>query len=125
MSKFISDSLVSRCRFAALLGLLGLLGHVAGCGPGGDPNVAKARAVLEETISKNPEFERFAISNAKGTRSEELLSLIEAGIQSDNFQPSIDAIHAPSGRGGPAKRLRQEKRGREARRGHRAGAARR
>jgi len=84
------DSNVCRVVIVALVGLVTVLG----CAPGEDPQVVKARKVLQETVAQNQDYERFALTIAEGSDSPEALHLVISTIGSDNFQTALVAVES-------------------------------
>jgi HEAT repeat protein len=91
MPRFVSVVSVER-RTAIVLVLAMAL--ALGCAPGEDPDVAKARTVLQETAGQSQEHERFALAIAEGTDSPEAIDFVIGKIGSDNFQTALVAVDA-------------------------------
>jgi HEAT repeat protein len=91
MFRFTSAN--SKVCGAAIIGLVGLA-LVAGCAPGEDPQVVKARTVLESLAAEDQEYERYALMIAEGSDSPEALERIISGMGSDNFQTALVAVDA-------------------------------
>ena len=85
-----ADSNVCRAAIVALVGIAMALG----CAPGEDPQVAKARTVLQEMVAQDQEYERFALTIAEYSDSPEAQALIISRIGSDNFQTALVAVDA-------------------------------
>jgi HEAT repeat protein len=67
---------------------------MVGCAPGEDPQVAKARTVLQSLAAQDQEYERYALTIADGSDSPEAMERVIAGIGADNFQTALVALDA-------------------------------
>jgi len=83
----------SRVWGVVIVGLVGMA-LLAGCAPGEDPQVAKARTVLQAMVAQDQEYERYAMMIAEGSDSPEATERLLAGLGSDNFQTALVAVNA-------------------------------
>jgi HEAT repeat protein len=91
MVKLVRD--VRARRWAGLAVVLALA-LTLGCAPQEDPAVAKAKAVLQQTIGVNPDYERYALIIFTGSAAPEARELIVEKMSSDNFQTAMEAVNA-------------------------------
>ena len=83
-----------RARRWAGLAIVLALALTLGCAPKEDAAVAKARAVLQQTVGANLDYERYALTICKGSTAPEARELILEKIGSDNFQTAMEAVNA-------------------------------
>ena len=83
----------SRVWGMAIVGLVGMA-LLAGCAPGEDPQVAKARTVLQAMVAQDQEYERYALMIAEGSDSSEAKERLLSSLASDNFQTALVAVDA-------------------------------
>ena len=80
------------CRVAIVALVVTMM--VLGCAPGEDPQVAKAKTILQGLVAEDQEYERFALTIAEGSDSPEALELVISRIGSENFQTALVAVDA-------------------------------
>ena len=91
MVKLVRD--VRARRWAGLAVVLALA-LTLGCAPKGDPAVAKAKAVLQQTVGANQDYERYALTISTGSTAPAARELILEKMGSDNFQTAMEAVNA-------------------------------
>lgn len=91
MFRFASAN--SRFLGAAVIALVGAA-LIVGCAPGEDPQVAKARTVLQSLAAQDQEYERYALMIAEGSDSPEAMERVIVSIGVDNFQTALVSVDA-------------------------------
>jgi len=66
----------------------------AGCGLATEPNVARARSVITDTTAKEPDYQRYFLSIARGSSAPSVRADVLAALGSDNFQTALVAVDA-------------------------------
>lgn len=77
-------------RRITLIVVAGLIGTV-GCDQG-DPLVGRAQTVFEETMSADPQYQRYALQIAEGTDSPFAREIVIRSVDHDNFQTALAAV---------------------------------
>ena len=80
-------------RYAVPAALV-IMALAVGCAPGEDPQVARARAVLQEYAAADPEYERYAMTITGESDSPDALAIALAGVGAENFQTALVAVDA-------------------------------
>lgn len=81
-------------RFASTAVALMAVAALVGCGGGGDPAVAKAKAVFEQTTAANPQYLEFGLELGKGTRSSWVREQLYAAFGHEKFRTALTAVRA-------------------------------
>jgi HEAT repeat protein len=67
---------------------------VAGCAPGEPARLSRAQAVIAETIAKEPDYERYYLSIARGSATPSVRAQVIQALAADNFQTALVAVDA-------------------------------